>query len=241
MYFYRRLAAVRAISFDLDDTLYDNYPYMRQAEQQLMDFLHHSYALTRHTDMAFWRKFKAALLHAKPQLQSDMGHLRKLVLQQGLFACGYSEQEAIAGSEQCFEYFYQKRSDFKVADDIRQVLASLSERVPLVAITNGNVDLQRIGIDNYFSLCLKSSLSQPMKPSPVMFNLAAKKLAMPARHILHVGDNFKADVFGAINAGFSAAWYAHNRPMHLSSEPVRVLPHLQVDKLEELLSLSLGD
>lgn len=240
MIFYRQLPSVKAMSFDLDDTLYDNYPYIRRAEQQLMDFLHQSFAKTRHTDMSFWRKFKARLLFAHPELHADMGVLRKKTIQQGLFACGYSEAEAQQGSEQCFHYFYQQRSDFKVDAGIAAVLKRLAKKIPLVAITNGNVDLGRIGIGNHFQLCLKASIKQPMKPSPQMFSLAADYLGIAPQQILHIGDNMHADVFGAINAGFAAAWYARNRQMSLGHEQVRVLPHVQLHHFSELEQLISG-
>lgn len=237
MIYYRQLATIKAMSFDLDDTLYDNAPYMRKAEQQLMVFLHRSFSKTRHTDHAFWRRCKARQLFTQPELHSDMGLLRKKTIQQGLFACGYSEAQAEAGSEQCFQYFYQQRSDFKVDKNICSLLSRLARKIPLIAITNGNVDLDRIGIGRSFQLCFKANLTQPMKPSRHMFNQAVEYLSLPAKQILHVGDNLNTDVYGAINAGFASAWYAHNRPMRILKEPVKVLPHVQLHQLNELEQL----
>lgn len=39
MHFYRPLRPLAALTFDLDDTLYDNCPAIRQTEQQSMAFL----------------------------------------------------------------------------------------------------------------------------------------------------------------------------------------------------------
>lgn len=39
MHFYRPLRPLAALTFDLDDTLYDNRPVIRQTEQQSVAFL----------------------------------------------------------------------------------------------------------------------------------------------------------------------------------------------------------
>ena len=73
-----------------------------------------------------------------------------------------------------------------------------------------------------------------MKPAKDMFNEAANILDIEPKHILHVGDNLIKDVYGAINAGYQAAWFACNRPMRLSHERVFVLPHVKLDTIDEL-------
>ena len=116
-------------------------------------------------------------------------------------------------------------------------MSSLAEKVPLVAITNGNVNLSQIGIDELFQLSLHAKENQPMKPHPCMFEKAAAHLNLPSKHILHVGDNLEKDIMGANQVGFQTAWYACNRSMNLAAEPVSTLPHVQLSSLEELLDL----
>jgi len=81
---------------------------------------------------------------------------------------------------------------------------------------------------------LHASTSRPMKPAQHMFDEAAARLNVAPKHILHVGDNIIKDVYGAINAGYQAAWFACNRPMTLHNEPVSVLPHVALNNLSEL-------
>ncbi|MAC10550.1 MAG: haloacid dehalogenase, partial [Alteromonas sp.] len=107
--------------------------------------------------------------------------------------------------------------------------------LPLVGITNGNVNAQKVGLDRYFTAILHASVERPMKPAQNMFDEAASLIKVTPPHILHVGDNIIKDVFGAINAGYQSAWFACNRPMQLKLEPVSVLPHVQLDSLEELI------
>ncbi len=237
MIFHRSLQPVRAITFDLDDTLYDNHPLMVQAEQRLMDFMHQHYPTSRSLSLQDWRAIKKQWLKQRPELASDMGLLRRLTLQSGLMQAGLSEQQAIPAAEQCFERFYFYRSDFEINKNIHSTLAKLASRVPLVAITNGNVNLQQIGLDSYFSACFKANIKQPMKPHRSMFDLAQQHLGLPAKHILHVGDNLEKDIMGAMNAGFQSAWHACNRPMIMTQQSTTVLPHVSIFDLAELETL----
>ncbi|WP_026376600.1 HAD-IA family hydrolase [Aestuariibacter salexigens] len=235
MRFYRRVGTVKAMTFDLDDTLYDNLPYMLEAEAKLLAYLHEHFPATAQTSLKHWRSVRDALLTSRPELNSDMGELRRLTLLHGLTACGYDNTEAEHGAQQCFDVFYHYRSNFTVDKNICSLLSTLAERIPLVAITNGNVDLSKIGIADFFHTSFHANLKHPMKPHPMMFDLSAELLRLSPSDILHIGDNLEKDVSGAINAGFRSAWFACNRPMDLHREQVSVLPDVVLDDLSELL------
>lgn len=239
MIFFRPIAKIRAISFDLDDTLYDNHPYMVKAEHRLISFIHQQFPLTKDKDLKFWRRCKVEVLTKAPELASDMGLLRFNTLQIGFEKSGYKGQRLIQAVQQCFDHFYFLRSDFKVDKTVCSLMSELAERVPLVAITNGNVNLSQIGIAQYFEFSLHANLAHPMKPDPSMFDLAREKIGFDAKQILHVGDNLEKDVMGARHAGYASAWWACNRPMNLKNECPTVLPDIQLESLEELISLVL--
>ena len=237
MIYYRKLATIRAISFDLDDTLYDNFPYIVAAEKALSAFLHHHYPVTQETDIEYWRQQKNKILLAHPEFRNDMGQLRRATLKSGLALLGYKGNELLQATEDSFHYFYQQRSNFTIDKTICSLISELAEHLPVVAITNGNVDVNKIGLGQHLQASYQASLAQPMKPHPAMFDAASKFLNIPAANILHVGDNLKKDVAGAISAGYQTAWYAYNRPMNLNKERTAVLPHVQLASLEELKQL----
>jgi HAD superfamily hydrolase (TIGR01509 family) len=237
MIFYRKIDKIQAISFDLDDTLYDNQPFIVEAEKQLRSFLHQTFPLTQDCDQHFWLRTKNKLLQQQPELKLDMGQLRRHILHAGLSHVGYQGDQLVDAVEQCFSHFYFHRSNFSVDETICSLLFELSQRVPLVAITNGNVDLQQIGISEYFQHSLHASIEQPMKPHPRMFELACDYLNLPPRQILHVGDSLLNDVFGAHQAGLRTAWYAHNRTMHINAELTTLLPDIALHSLAELKQL----
>lgn len=237
MIFYKRLAAIKAMTFDLDDTFYDNHPYIRKAEQQLFDYLFQRYPALADLGVDGWRAARQQVLSDAPILKHDMIRLRKQVLECLFKTITMSPDEIPEAVQAAFDFFYDKRSNFTVNPEYQQLLNWLSQRIPLVAITNGNVDLERIGIAQYFVTSLHASVEQPMKPHPKMFKLAQEELNIPENNILHIGDNLRKDVAGAIQAGFQAAWYAENRKMDLSTEKATLLPHVRLDNLQQLRSL----
>ena len=235
MIIYKPTPKIQAMTFDLDDTLYDNWPYIIEAEKSLLNFISTQYPDCSHLTKDDWQQYKRSALRDDPALFSDMGDLRRIVLTKGLKEVGYTGKELSDAVQTCFDQFYFERSNFTVGETERQLLAKLAERVPLVAITNGNVNTQQIGIDDYFQNVFKASRQRPMKPNPHMFDEAADFLKVDRTAILHVGDNLEKDVLGAVNAGFSTAWHACDRPMILKSEPVHVLPNVEIHQLDELL------
>jgi HAD superfamily hydrolase (TIGR01549 family) len=243
MQFFKPLNEVKAMTFDLDDTLYNNDPVIRQAEAALAAHLktHHSEAAA--LSPRDWYLLKRAAINLDSRLASDMGQLRKVILTAALSGKSAqtlsvelpSDAELNSAVDACFNCFYDARSDLTLDDEVHNVLKLLSANMPLVGITNGNVDADKIGITPYFDTILHASTTRPMKPAPDMFNEAAAILDIPAGNILHVGDNIIKDVLGAINARFQAAWFACNRPMALRNEPVSVLPHVSLSTLSELI------
>lgn len=239
MRFYRSWQPVKAITFDLDDTFYDNHPYIRVAESKLREYLSQHIPQARDKDKTFWRKVRSDVICANPEFKNDMVLLRKTVLRKGLQQCGLIDGELEQTVESAYEHFYFHRSNFEVEPQIREVLCALAERYPLVAITNGNVDLEKIGIAPYFKLALHASVEQPMKPHPKMFQMAAEFLKLSPSDILHVGDNLEKDVGGALNMGFRAGWYAINRPMNINGELAGAIPDVEFSSLKELCDLLL--
>ncbi len=242
MQFFRSINKVEAMTFDLDDTLYNNDHIIRRAEKALEAHIakHHQHAAA--LSASDWLSLKRAAIAKDKRLASDMGQLRRVVLTAALSNTApdkittqlEKEGELTEAVEACFNCFYDARSDFTLAKDVHNALKAVSKSLPIVGITNGNVNAEKIGIDSYFDTILHASTSRPMKPAQHMFDEAAARLNVAPKHILHVGDNIIKDVYGAINAGYQAAWFACNRPMTLHNEPVSVLPHVALNNLSEL-------
>jgi putative hydrolase of the HAD superfamily len=72
--------------------------------------------------------------------------------------------------------------------------------------------LERLGLIKYFQAVIISCDVGFTKPSPVIFEHAAKKLGVAPELMLHVGDSSAADVEGARNAGYSALLLDRSQP-----------------------------
>jgi putative hydrolase of the HAD superfamily len=76
-----------------------------------------------------------------------------------------------------------------------------------------------------------------IKPHPEIFRQAAVVLAAAPEHILHVGDDWAADVVGASRAGWKTA-YVRNRQgdtaLPTSAPDDQVVPDLVIDELAEI-------
>lgn len=236
MIMYRRVTDIQAMTFDLDDTLYDNMPYIYQAERALTNHIKTRYPAAARLSKEIWLACKQQAISNEPMLKYDMGLLRLATLRNGFAQCEYSLAEAEHAAQDCFAYFYQQRSLFTVTQPYCDVLAQLSQRMPLIAITNGNVDVAAIGIGQYFTAVYRADMAHRAKPYADMFDKAQAALDIPAQNILHVGDDLRNDVYGAYLNGYKSAWYAADRSMSLQHEPVTCLPDVQLSHFSDLLN-----
>jgi len=86
-----------------------------------------------------------------------------------------------------------------------------SNDIKLGVITNsfqGNAKriLCNLKLDHYFSLIADSSDYNAFKPMPESFEFALVKLSVSKENTLYIGDEFYADVVGAIRAGLAVVW-----------------------------------
>ncbi|MGL5598118.1 MAG: HAD-IA family hydrolase [Aeromonas sp.] len=256
MHFYRRWQPVTALSFDLDDTLYDNGPAIARAEQWMLSHLRCNYQATALLDKDRWLALKLCVLNGAPELCHDVSLARQQTIYAAMLAGGMADLQARQEAKRVFTAFLAERSKIDVSEATHQLLANLAERYPLVVITNGNLDLVQAGLDGYFTHVYKAGVGAKMKPAPDMFEQAKTDLKLPGAQILHVGDHPKTDVWGARLHGFRAGWL-NNQPRSCkpssqqspqpSSQPswqqsqqqLTLLPDVELATLGELAQLLL--
>lgn len=230
MRFFRPLAPVRALSFDLDDTLYDNRPVMVNAESGLLALL--SQQLGAPINHQRYQQARHQALAAEPHLGQDVSRLRRATVTQLALNHGWQRAAAEQLGRQAFDHFLALRNRVTVPAASHRLLDWLAARYPLVAITNGNVDVAAIGLAGYFRAILHAGEGWPMKPAPPLFREAERRLGLSGSAILHVGDHADTDVRGALCAGWQAAWLDHGQ----TSLP-RLLPTVALERLEQLQPL----
>lgn len=228
MQLYKALSPIQVVSFDLDDTLYDNKPVLVAAEQAMLTSLQQQLDPALHQPRDYWSKVRWQLGQQQPAIRHDIGRWRLLGAEAGLLQLGLAKQEAVNIAGQAYQAFWQARTDITIAPEVYDLLQQLAERYQLIAISNGNACLQRMGLGPLFEFGLQAGPDGRMKPFPDLYLAAANKLNVTPQQIVHVGDSHRADVMGALSAGCQAAWLDH----HQSS--VSVLPHVRLTQLQQL-------
>ncbi len=234
MEFFRRLSGIRAISFDLDDTLYDNRPVIEHAERWMVAHMRDAYLETAMYDRAWWHELKLQIQHEEPALRHDVTLCRLRLLERGLLEGGMPAARAAVEAEGVFRQFLEVRSQVAVPAITCRVLSALAEKYPLVVITNGNVLVERLGLDGHFQHILKAGGGFRMKPEPDLFVSMAERLRLAPRQILHVGDHVTTDVAGAIHNGYRSAWL---NDVGQDWRTLSILPDVMLTRLEQLLTL----
>jgi putative hydrolase of the HAD superfamily len=237
MKFYRRIAPIKAMTFDLDDTLYDNYPVIVRMERELLSWLQQTHPAVAHMEKLDWLNVKRRVLLQDPDLKSDVTLCRLVQLKQGFLEVGYDDKQAQSAAEEGLQVALDWRSRFEVPQQSLDVLTQLGEKIPLVAITNGNVDLDKVGLTAYFQSVLKAGPDGLAKPAGDMFVKAQQILGLPAENILHVGDHIVTDVHGAKLAGFAACWFNDVNKNVVQYPRARTLPDMEIHNLQPLLTL----
>ncbi|QLE84024.1 HAD-IA family hydrolase [Shewanella sp. Scap07] len=233
-----RPAFINTISFDLDDTLYDNRGYIQAAEQALLNFLALQFPRAKAWHSRDWLNLKQRLVKAKPLLGHDTTAARLATLEQGLLIAGYDKSQATAGAQQGLALFLDKRSDFTVPSEVLLQLKSLQSQYRLVGITNGNVDANRIGLGEVFEFVLHPGEGMRMKPYPDLFYKACRQLHISHKQLLHVGDSYTADVQGARRAGCQAAWLNPAVGREAITPQQGQLAHIEFSNIDQLQQLS---
>ncbi len=231
MQLFKALSAISVLSFDLDDTLYDNKPVIAAAEQAMLAALAQYAPLSTATDSEFWWQQRRLLAKANPEIRHDIGRWRLLGIEAGLVTQGLAQCEAGEIAELAYAAFLTERTRITVQPEVKQLLRALAKQYRLIAITNGNACINKMGIGELFQFSLQAGPDGKMKPCTDMFITAAQRLKVTPEQILHIGDSHRADVMGALNTGCMAAWLDHH------NQPVSVLPHIRLTELQQLVAL----
>jgi FMN hydrolase / 5-amino-6-(5-phospho-D-ribitylamino)uracil phosphatase len=231
MQIFKALSPVTVLSFDLDDTLYDNKPVIAAAEQAMLNALAQHAPVTATTDSEFWWQQRRILAEHQPDIRHDIGRWRSLGIEAGLITLRLPQAEAAEIAELAYSAFLEARTRIQLQPGITQLLSTLAKQYRLIAITNGNACIHKMGVGELFAFSLQAGPDGKMKPFPDMFTLAASRLKVTPGQILHIGDSHRADVLGALSAGCQAAWLDHHH------SAVTVLPHIRLTDVQQLHGL----
>lgn len=221
---------VRAITLDLDDTLWPFAPIGARIEQGLHAFfLEHSPATAECFPIPGMRELRNQVHADNPHLHHDLSALRRLTIERALRETGGDPALADAAHT----LFHRERNRVDFYPDALQGLERIAARLPVVAVSNGNADLAAIGIDHLFAgQCSALSHGTP-KPHAGIFHAACAHAGVAPGEVLHVGDDIALDVLGAARAGLRTCWiHRGDKPGDDGTWPQHEpAPDLQFDSL----------
>lgn len=215
------------VTFDLDDTLYDNGPVLARAERALQAWLEGNYPqLARRYDPAALQALGRAMAQERPALRHDVTALRKQALAVAAQEVGYAAELADAA----FRVFWLARNQVELFADVLPVLRRLREHLVLGALSNGNADVNLIGLGEVFHFALSAAELGASKPEPALFLEAVRRIGGEPRETAHVGDDALTDIAGARTVGMRTVWVNRSgRPW-----PGETAPDAEIRTLWEL-------
>ena len=217
------------IAFDLDDTLWPCMPTIEYAEETLYQWLAENFPhiTDRHSseDMIGMRK---QFMAQDERFAIDLSLMRCEFLKQLAQEADYDSK---AVSEGGFEVFYEARQQVIFYDDVLPCLRRLKLRFRLGAISNGNADVEKVGLGHLIEHSVSASESKVAKPNKLIFEDLVERFGVAANRVLYVGDHPEFDVIGPQDAGLQAIWI--NRENNVWPEHLQQ-PRYQISTLHEL-------
>jgi len=200
-------AVVRAICFDLDNTLWQIEPVLLRAERILADWLERRYpkipAAFTPADM---QRVREALLAERPDQAHDFTFLRRETLKRVAASAGFDAADASDIAHEAFRLWHAARNDVTPYLEVVPALDRLRARFRLATLSNGNADLERIGLAHHFEVRLHAASLGCAKPDARSYARLAEALTLQPAQILFVGDDPHADVVGPRAAGMQTVW-----------------------------------
>jgi putative hydrolase of the HAD superfamily len=238
--FNRRIQKIKAISFDLDDTLYSNREVMVATDAAMTvhfsDLFNHrvvqhqSKITEQQYSAQFWFSIRQQILLQFPDLKHDVTEIRRIVYLTGLLNLGFEKESATLEANNAMAVFHENRNKVIIDDAIHQFLSDLSSRYPLIAISNGNVDTKKIGLSQYFQATYHAGNGFKQKPNSDLFHHACQHLNIETKHLLHIGDCGKSDIKGALRAGCQSAWLN----CYDVGKPITSLPDIELNNVTDI-------
>ena len=208
---------IKLITFDLDDTLWPCMPVIKRAEQSVHSWLQlHAPRLAQEYSVENLREHRRKVGRDQPDIAHNLTLTRKISLQRLLQKFDYNTSLA----EDAVKVFRHIRNQVEPFNDVIPALTQLAEHYYLIAVTNGNVQINETPLAGMFRHTLTAELVGAAKPDPTIFIRAMQLAAISPEQTLHVGDDPETDVEAARKTGLHTVWvnrFQQTWPGHLPS------------------------
>ena len=199
---------VKLLTFDLDDTLWPVMPSILRAEKALHSWIqqHFPQVYDRY-DIQGFRQVNAEVKAQNPHLAHKLTDIRKKGLEHILCASGVDPELVGEAADTALAVFMSERNKVDFFPGALEALVQLRNKgYKLMAISNGNADLNEVGLGELFCAAFSAQDFDRPKPDPAMFLAAMQAAGVQPNEVVHIGDDPLQDVTAARGVGFGAVW-----------------------------------
>tara|TARA_Y100001935_G_scaffold176281_1_gene145836 strand:- start:2122 stop:2826 length:705 start_codon:yes stop_codon:yes gene_type:complete len=198
---------IKMITFDLDDTLWDNMPTITKAEIDTRNWIEEQTGKVEWGTFEDFLETREKLIKNDESIAWDISKLRKEIFKIKLDHIRPRDlRDEIV--EEAFKIFITKRHEITLFEGVEEALEKLSKNFVLGVLTNGNADIFKFDIGKYFKFSISSLEAKDSKPNRAHFDEAIKRVDnINFENILHIGDHQINDIFGAFNLGIESLWF----------------------------------
>ena len=225
---------IKAILFDIDDTLYDLSIPFKEAFREFfpgeeIDLEGAFLASRKYSDLIYDRSLRGEISMEEMYIY----RLGNAFRDYGKIIDGPTALK--------FQSVYEKHQHhIHMTEEMEGLLENLSKKTTLGIITNGPSEHQRdkvraLGVERWIPMeriWISGDLGVG-KPHKEIFVAAQEKLGLKPEELCFVGDAYGHDILGAKGAGWQAVWFNH-RGRQATSE---VMPDYEVHSEQELITL----
>ena len=230
----KKMSEINLITFDLDDTFWDIRSTIINAENNSR-----KWAEDRIGKKIEWgtfedfMKIRSELVKKDPSLEYDLGMLRKKTIAHHTKKFFKETKDLNEFIEDAYFFFLEQRHKVTFYDDVIAVLEELSAEYKLGVLTNGNADVNKLGIGHLFDFSISSMDVKSNKPDRAHFVKAHELSQVDFKNTLHVGDHPVNDIVGARELGINTMWFNLN---NLNWE-IDESPPIQFNKWSQFINL----
>ncbi|XP_071996814.1 N-acylneuraminate-9-phosphatase [Engystomops pustulosus] len=231
------LNGIKAVFFDLDNTLIDTSGASKTAIEEVKKLLVDKSQFSEEEACIICNHFQTKLLHETlDSSKMTIDDLRVSHFETSMQDIRPGDHRDL--SQECYNLWKTVRLQLMtLPESTINMLSELRKSASLVLLTNGNRQVQRekieaCGVSPYFDAVVVGGEHPEEKPATSIFLHCCDLVQVKPEDCVMVGDNLDTDILGGLNAGLKATIWLNKTP-HVNSNP-KPTPHYVIKCMTRL-------